>query len=324
MIARFRKWMMLLISGNGLYVEGLVLGVLAALIWGAFPVLTKFGMAQELGAFDIAAIRFGVAGLILLPVFWRYKFDGISAGGVILLVCGAGLPYILLANWGLQYSSAGHFGSITPGSMLFFSSLGSWLILGEKINKARLAGMGVVLVGLGMILYENFSAGGLYSKEVLLGDLTFVFCGFLWGCYTVSTRIWALASMHLTAMVASVSMLVYLPVYFVLNPEIFDIDALFSRPLKALIIQGVYQGILSAFLALLFYTRAVRILGAAKGAVFGALVPAFAISMAYSVLDEIPGLWQIAGVVAVTAGMILALELYLLWVKNSVRETLNE
>ena len=49
-------------------------------------------------------------------------------------------------------------------------------------------------------------------------------------------------------------------------------------------IQAVFQGVLSAIVALLFYTRAVAILGAARGAVFAALVPTFSLLLAIPLL----------------------------------------
>jgi drug/metabolite transporter (DMT)-like permease len=72
----------------------------------------------------------------------------------------------------------------------------------------------------------------------------------------------------------------------------------------------VFQGLLSAVVALLFYTRAVAILGAARGAVFAALVPSFSLLLAIPMLHEIPTRLQLAGVVLVTAGMMFALGLH--------------
>ena len=58
------------------------------------------------------------------------------------------------------------------------------------------------------------------------------------------------------------------------------------------------------------YTRAVAILGAARGAVFAALVPSFSLLIAIPILHELPTQLQTIGVVLVTAGMVLALGLY--------------
>ena len=66
----------------------------------------------------------------------------------------------------------------------------------------------------------------------------------------------------------------------------------------------------SAIVALLFYTRAVAILGAARGAVFAALVPTFSLLIAIPLLKETPTQLQLVGVLFVTAGMMFALGLH--------------
>ena len=51
------------------------------------------------------------------------------------------------------------------------------------------------------------------------------------------------------------------------------------------------------------------ILGAARGAIFAALVPAVALLLAYPVLGEVPGVLELFGVTLVVLGMLQALGL---------------
>ena len=54
-------------------------GALAALIWAGFPAITKLSMASNaLDAWDITALRFGVGGLLLLPLFARRRLGTLS------------------------------------------------------------------------------------------------------------------------------------------------------------------------------------------------------------------------------------------------------
>jgi drug/metabolite transporter (DMT)-like permease len=85
---------------------------------------------------------------------------------------------------------------------------------------------------------------------------------------------------------------------------------LVAAPWREIVIQAVFQGVLSAIVALLFYTRAVAILGAARGAVFAALVPTFSLLIAKPLLKETPTQLQLVGVLFVTAGMVFALGLH--------------
>ncbi len=83
-----------------------------------------------------------------------------------------------------------------------------------------------------------------------------------------------------------------------------------AAPITEVLVQVLFQGLFSALLALLFYTRAVQILGASRGAVFGALVPCCALLLAFLLLREIPTRFQWIGVVMVTAGMVWSLGPY--------------
>lgn len=128
--------------------------------------------------------------------------------------------------------------------------------------------------------------------------------GTLWAIYTVASRPWKVDPIHATALVAVLSMVVYLPVYLLFgDPGILD------APLAETVFQGVFQGLFAAILALLCFTRAVAMLAAARGAVFAALVPAVAVLLAFPVLGQAPGIRELAGVTVVTIGMICALGL---------------
>jgi hypothetical protein len=96
---------------------GAAFGALAALIWAGFPAITKLTMAgNALDAFDVTALRFGVGGLVLLPLFLRRGLNGVGLWPAVLLACGAGAPYVLLTA-GLAYAPAGHMGVITPSGL---------------------------------------------------------------------------------------------------------------------------------------------------------------------------------------------------------------
>ena len=143
------------------------------------------------------------------------------------------------------------------------------------------------------------------ASSTWLGDAMFALGGLFWASYTVGSRVWRVEPLHATAVVGVLSMLLYVPAYAVLGGT-----DLAGVPWREIVIQAVFQGVLSAVVALLLYTRAVAILGAARGAVFAALVPTFTLLVAIPVLHETPTELQLAGVVFVTAGMVFALGLH--------------
>ncbi|MDD9877733.1 MAG: EamA family transporter [Magnetovibrio sp.] len=129
--------------------------------------------------------------------------------------------------------------------------------------------------------------------------------GLLWASYTVAVRAWRAESLHATALVSVISMVLFVPAYGIATG--FRIAA--QAPADVLF-YGLFQDLFAAILALLFYTRSVAILGAGRGAVFAGLVPAVAVMLAFPVLGERPGTLEMLGVAVVSFGMGTALGHY--------------
>ena len=54
-------------SSHSNLVRGAIYGLSAVGIWAAFIVVSRLGVRTSLTPWDVAAIRFGTAGLLLLP-----------------------------------------------------------------------------------------------------------------------------------------------------------------------------------------------------------------------------------------------------------------
>lgn len=283
-------------------IKGVTFGVVASLIWGAWPAVSVLGRNEQLDGADLTVLRFAIAGCLMLPVlvirfsqFLQYWKKG------IVLSIGSGLPYMMLAMEGLKYAPSGHFGIIAPSSMLIFTAFGSIFGLREKLSSARV--LGVLFILIGIVIIGSYSAVQS-SSSFLLGDLMFVGCGGLWASYTLLCRYWNMNSWLATAQVSVISMLVYLPVYLFNEPH-----ALFDIPLTTLLLHGAFQGGLVAVLALFCYSKAVALLGTVRGAIFSAMVPPLSLIFGYFLLDERIAGYEYVGLVIVFWGMLLALGL---------------
>ena len=82
-----------------------------------------------------------------------------------------------------------------------------------------------------------------------------------------------------------------------------------EAPLSEVIFQAVVQGLLTAVVALIVFTRAIAILGAGRAAVFPTLVPGTVILLAMPILNEYPTLIEVIGLIIVSIGMVLAMGL---------------
>ncbi|WP_175835032.1 DMT family transporter [Burkholderia anthina] len=279
------------------WLTGIGYGLLAALIWGGFPVVTRLGVTHAaLDAFDIAFIRFAVSGMLLLPVVLRRGVRTLHPAAIVLMVIGAGAPYILTVAAALSRAPVGYF-ALTPGSMIAFTAvLGRW-IARETLSAARLTGIVTILAGMALAASDALS-GAIGPLAVAL----FVLGGLLWAVYNVTTKHAAAGALHATAIVSVGSALLYCPLYLVVRG-----GAVLHAPVAAIATQAIYQGVLMSVLALYCFSRAVVALGPAIGATFAALMPLLATLEAALLLGERPHAAALAGIAIVTAGMIASL-----------------
>lgn len=280
--------------------KGVFFGIITVLIWAAFPIVTKISFEDALTPTDVNILRYTTAGIFMLPFLLRRGFSGIPPIGLLIIVCGAGVPYLMTVSQGLQYSSAGHFALITPSTMLLCSTLGGCLIFKEPFGPMRMTGMVMILCGLVLVGVDSLHT----EVSSWQGDMLFILGGFLWSCFTLSLRQWHIEPLHATAVVACLSMLLCIPLYL-LDSE----SQLLSVSWQTLALQGIYQGLFSAILALVFYSHTVSLLGPGKGAIFGAIVPGISLLLAIGILGEPATLLQYAGVLVIFIGVIVTLEL---------------
>src|SRR5258707_11854266 len=97
------------------YARGALFGLAAVSIWAGNIVVAGLGLRSSLTPWDITAIRFAVAGLVLLPFLMRrgLALDRLRLLGVGALVPG-GAPPVLLAKSGLLFPPPSHSGAPFP------------------------------------------------------------------------------------------------------------------------------------------------------------------------------------------------------------------
>jgi len=262
-------------------------------------VATRWSLVGSLTPWDLAALRFAVAGFVLLPVAWHHGLGdaaGIGWGRAIVLAIAAGGPYTLILYAGLALAPAGHGAVIVTGATPLVSTLLIWIGLGERPSLARLGGLPLILAGLVLVSWPGIRGG----HATWLGDVLFALDAILWGLFTVLARHWRVDPVRGTAIVWSLA-LAYLPIYF----GVFG-TRLLAAPRGEVLFQAIYQGLGVAIAALALYAWAIRVLGSAAAALFMPLVPIFGVLLAIPVLGEVPTTIQQVGIVGVSVGLVLA------------------
>jgi len=278
------------------YARGAVCGLAAVSIWAGNIVVAGLGLRSSLTPWDIAAIRFTVAGLVLAPYLARtgLAFERLGWLGLAALVLG-GAPTVLLANAGLLFAPAAHAGSLFPGTMPLMTALLAAIVLRERSTPSKRAGMTLIVCGVVVIVWR---AGGTIGTRQTVGHLLFLAAALAFASYTVALRLARLDGLHAAAISAVGSMLLYMPVYvFSAGPALHDAS------MGAIALQALVQGLLTAVVSYLVYGRAVSILGASSGAAFAASCPAMVALMAIPALGEHPSGTDWSAIVAISLGV---------------------
>jgi len=278
------------------YTRGALYGLAAVSIWAGGIVVARLGLRTSLTPWDIAAIRFGVAGLLLVPYLLRegLALERLGWIGLVALVLG-GAPTVLLANAGLLFAPAAHAGALFPGVMPLMVAILAAVILREAFTSAKRVGFALVLTGVIGIVW---SAGGAIGSQQNIGHLLFLGAALAFACYTVAMRRARLDGLHAAAISAVGALLLYLPAYaFVAG------GSLFEASLSDIALQALVQGLLTAVISYLLYGRAVSILGASSGAAFAALCPAMTALLAIPILGEWPTAIDWIAIILISAGV---------------------
>nr|WP_187829363.1 DMT family transporter [Labrys sp. KNU-23] len=279
--------------------SGYLWGLGAAAIWSGWWTVTRVGVVNDLSATDLAGLRFGISGLLLLPLVWRERrtIGAVAPRFLVLMAAGAGAPYALIAGTGVRLTSAGLGGAITVGLLPVFTLVLSVLFLREKVTHRLAAGIGCILLGAAFVAAGTWEAGragfglGLFAAGALM-----------WAGYTVALKRSGLAPLTATAVICVASLVLYTPVWLVLS----GLPRLLAAAPGELLLQVLYQSLLSAIGALYCYGRAIGRLGATRASVFAAIVPLFSVLIAAVVLREIPSAFEACGAVLLSGGAFVA------------------
>lgn len=274
---------------------------LAMLIYGSNFVISRHAVLNGLSAHDMLALRFAVAGLILLPVFWRAGVrDCAGIGwrrGVILTVM-SGFPMSFLMMQGLTMAPAAHGASIGPGTVTLIGIIGGVLLFGTQLTTALMVGVAIVLAGLLALALAATTA--THMPNLLLGDLCFLGVGLIWGGYPLALQLWKIDGLKATAVVSVLSML-YLPVYALVYFRGFDV-----APWQAIVFHGINQGLINVVIGLWLWAWATKILGVAVAGRFPPMIPVIGTILGMPVLGEWPGAIQLVGIAMIVGGLFIA------------------
>ena len=246
---------------------------------------------------DLVALRFAVAGAAMAPWLLRYGLGGLGWPKVLVLSFLAGPCFALAAFYGFVNSPAAHGAALMPGTLPLWTVVLAALVIGERINGLKIAGIALTIGGIAAISGPDLVAADL---RALAGGLLFPCASFAWAVYTVLARRWGVSPMRAAAVVFVFGAAMWLPFYLATwGPRVL------AAPPVELLVQGVYQGLISTIASIVLYMRAVRAIGAGATTQVTAAVPGVVTLAAIPLLGEWPTMLTVAGTLLVSAGVVV-------------------
>lgn len=259
--------------------QGYLFVLITMCIWGGFTIFSRLNLHWHVSAWDLVAMRFAIAFLILIPVL-IYKKDlaFLWHPRPVILALTGGLAYCLTVYTAFLQAPAAHAAIFLNGCIPLCTAVAAYLLFRQPFDKHTWLSLSIMLSALVLMsylmLHDQVAAFGL-------GDLLFFISAVWWGIFTVLLKQWKLSAWHSMASVAIWSAIIYLPVYILFVPKHFQE----AEPIH-LVIQGLFHGVLVVIIATLTYVAAIERLGAFKTGSIVTLAPFIAAVIAVPLLDE--------------------------------------
>lgn len=278
--------------------------LLTTVFWGGTPVAGKL-VIHDIPPLTAGVLRYGLATLLLLGVFWRQlRPAGRLSASDLWIVLAVGLLGTTLNHvlffFALVFAPAAHGAIIAPTTSPIWTLALAAGAGRERVTRAQIGGILLCLVGVTLVVRPERLLGG--GGRALLGDLLFFLGGAAWGVYSYASK---LAMQRLSAG-ATLTLGVAVGTVFLVPV------ALAERPWAALGAAHLgawgalaYLAVAGTVLSFLWWNVAIRRLGAGRTAVFSNLVPVFGVALSWLVLGERLAPLQLVGGALAVAGVVV-------------------
>ena len=280
-------------------------GVLAALatvsIWAAFLIGTRFAVSGNLTVDEVLLLRLVPAFLIMLPLMFKLGvvIRGQSIFSLLMIALGATAFFPYLISTGVYYAPASDAGALAAGMLPFWTALFAFIITGETPSRMRFLGLLIVL--LGAVLVGSYSILVSSDQNTWKGHLLFLAGSGMWSIYSVHFRQSGIKPLAGLVFGLFWGTAVVVPLLVLFGDVSFEKASAFD------IFSMIFlQGLLIAIFAMLLYNFAIRQLGPAQTAAFGALTPILALIGGFIFLGETITLLKSIGIFIVAIGVVLA------------------
>ncbi|GAA0594933.1 DMT family transporter [Virgibacillus siamensis] len=262
---------------------------------------------NELPPFTIAFFRLVVAFLVTLPLgihsAWQYRHRFLENKKPFLLMTITGITFFNTFIYGaLQFTTSTNV-SVLETVIPVVTVVLSAFLLKEKLLTIQKFGVLLSLLGAVWVVLDG-NVFQIASMDWNIGDGIMVGAIVSWAVYSILVKKY----MHLFPQFGALFVMNGLSV-LVLLPFVILEWIVARAPFGTFTTQNitglVYLGVFPSFIALVFYNRAVELLGASQASVFLNFLPVVTMTGAYLWLHETITWMKIVGALLVIGGVIL-------------------
>lgn len=276
--------------------------LLCAFFWGGTFIAGKIS-APYASPSIVGFLRFGVASIVLvamlsthggLHMLTKKQFFGVA----ILAFTGI-FAYGIFFIFGLSTVPASRASLIVANNPLLIA-LGATLFLKEKLSRLQVCGIFLSITGAAIIITNgNFST---LFNNLSYGDIAILCCAFSWATYSLIGKVVLKTLSPLVAVTWAciLGTFMFLPVA-IYDGFLYD----FTSYPSDLWLAALYLGVFGTALGFVWFYEAVKLLGAAKSAVFINFVPVAGVLLSAIFLGEHITLTMILGGMFTISGVYL-------------------
>jgi drug/metabolite transporter (DMT)-like permease len=278
--------------------------ILATLFWAGNFTFGRM-LSEALPPFGINLIRWIIACVVLVPLTLaregRLARPPLGLWPALIMMSVAGIIlFQSLVYLSLRFTTstnAALIAATTPVMTLLIAAA----IRTDRLTVRRAVGALLSVVGVAWVVSRR-SLGALLELSINRGDLIMLLAAFLWAVYTVlSQRV--LRTLSPLATTTITTLLALPPLILVGGYQLMTRPIGTITPVVA--VGLLYVGIVASVAAFLCWNGGIRGVGAARGAVFLNLIPAFTASIAVPLLGERLGVAQLLGGLLIISGVTL-------------------
>lgn len=267
-------------------------------VWSFWLIVSRVAQGSGLTVYDLAAMRYGLASIIALPLCLYYKpWRGLRLVQIAVLSFILGPVYILAVFSAFLYAPAAHGGIFMNGVLPLISILFGFMLFRSSPSMRQGVGAVLILISAIVLAWDGSVAS---DADTWIGDALFIVGALFFATYVILSERWQLGAMQIIFCGTIVNAVIYLPIWAIWLPS-----GLAEAPMGPLLLQAVYQGFVPNLIGLLFIAHASRSIGTANTSAILAAVPGGGALLGFLILGEAFSLTSIMAIVLLTVGLLI-------------------